>query len=119
LTRAFGGVFSDVDFANTTSLTFFDASNASRGTFLAPVSGATNEGISFLGVDFGSATVSRVRITNGDRALAAGVVLQDLVVMDDFIYGEPIAAVPEPETFALMLGGGAALALAVRRRRRR
>ena len=41
----------------------------------------------------------------------------DLVVMDDFIYGEPIAAIPEPEVNALLLAGLALLAGLLRRRR--
>jgi hypothetical protein len=51
--------------------------------------------LSFLGVKFGSAIVSRVRITLGTGALGAGINdvsnggQRDLVVMDDFIYGEP------------------------------
>ena len=54
---------------------------------------------SFLGVDFGTAVVSRVRITSGNAALGPGLTdggIRDLVVMDDFIYGEPVTAVPEP-----------------------
>jgi hypothetical protein len=50
---------------------------------------------SFLGVDFGLLEVSRVRITSGNVALAPGQLGPDVVVMDDFIYGEP-AAVPGP-----------------------
>ena len=111
-TRAFGAVFSDVDLANTTSLQFFDGTNASLGTFFAPT-GA----FSFLGVSFGASMVSRVRITNGNTALAAGVLdggNQDLVVMDDFIYAETVT--PEPGTYALMAAG--LLAVAIMRRRR-
>ncbi len=103
LTRAFGSVFTDVDLANTTSLEFFDASNTSLGTFFVP---AANGGLSFVGVDFGSNIVSRVRITNGNAALGpneAGAL--DLVVMDDFLYGEPVAAVPEASTLLLLFGG--------------
>jgi hypothetical protein len=57
--------------------------------------------------------VGRVRITSGNSLLgpteSGGL---DLVVMDDFIYSEPLAsttpsAVPEPATLA-MLGPGAA-----------
>jgi len=119
LTRGFGVVFTDVDLANTTSLSFFDATNVLIDTFFAPaITG--DETFSFLGVDFGSAVVSRVRITTGTEALAAGNVDQDLdrdvVAMDDFIYGEPVRAIPEPETYALMLAGLAALAAARRRR---
>jgi hypothetical protein len=50
--------------------------------------------------------VSRVLITNGNAALGpneeAGV---DLVVMDDFVYGEPVSAVPEASTLMLLAGG--------------
>jgi hypothetical protein len=49
----------------------------------------------FQGVDFGLLEVSRVRITSGNVALAPGQLGPDVVVMDDFIYGEP-AAVPGP-----------------------
>ena len=117
VTRAFGAVFSDVDLANTTSLQFFDSANSSLGTFFAPT------GLfSFLGISFGSSVVSRVRITNGNAALAAGVmdgsvvnvVTRDLVVMDDFIYGETVT--PEPGTYALLAAGLAVLFVACRRR---
>jgi hypothetical protein len=123
LTRGFGVVFSDVDLANATSLTFFDASNTSLGTLFAPAI-AGNETFSFLGADFGANVVSRVRITSGNQVLAPGNTASDLVVMDDFIYGEPGAApgggngnaVPLPPA----LGAGLLLAgpIAWRRARR-
>jgi hypothetical protein len=98
LTRGFGSVFTDVDLANTTSLQFFGANNENLGTFFTPAS-AGNATLSFLGVDFQAPIVSRVRITSGNAALSptafdsGGI---DLVAMDDFIYGEPLAAVPGP-----------------------
>jgi hypothetical protein len=104
LTRGFGSVFADVDLGNTTSLQFFDASNTSLGTFSVPQ--GPNGSLSFLGVDFGSNIVSRVHITNGNTALGpneAGAL--DLVVMDDFLFGEPVAAVPEASTLLLLFGG--------------
>ncbi len=107
LTRGFGVVFSDVDVANTTSLSFFDRSSALLGTYFATPSGG-NDGFSFLGVDFGAASVGRVRITSGNQVLAPGNTALDSVAMDDFIYGEPsllVAVVPEPGTYALMAGG--------------
>ncbi|MGE5525290.1 MAG: PEP-CTERM sorting domain-containing protein [Rhodospirillaceae bacterium] len=115
LTRGFGSVFTDVDLANVTSLQFFGADGSSLGTFFVPaVQG--NETLSFVGVTFAAPIVSRVRITSGSSALGpieAGQI--DLVVMDDFIYGEPIAAaIPEPGTIALL--GTGILALATRRR---
>jgi hypothetical protein len=115
LTRGFGSVFTDVDLANTTSIEFFDANNASLGTFFAPVGGP--QSLSFLGVDFGSDIVSRVEITNGNAALGpnegAGI---NVVVMDDFLYGEPVAAVPEPSTMMLLFAGLLGLGL-IRRRK--
>jgi len=101
LTRGFGIVFSDVDVADTTSLQFFDRNNNSLGTFFAPAIGG-NETFSFLGVDFGSPVIGRVRITSGNQILGAGNVTEDLVVMDDFIFAEP-TAVPEPPTLALAM----------------
>jgi hypothetical protein len=112
VSRGFGVVFSDVDLDNSTSLQFFDRSGTSLGTFFAP-NFAGNETFSFLGVDFGSAVVGRVRITSGNQILAAGNTSNDLVVMDDFIFAEPNAAVPEPATWLL-----AALALILLRARR-
>lgn len=116
LTRGFGAVFADVDLANTTSLTFFSDTNSSLGTFF--VANSLNGGLSFLGVDFGSAVVSRVRIVSGNAALGpneGGAV--DLVVMDDFLYGEPVAAVPEPSTWAMMILGFAGVGFMAYRRK--
>ena len=101
LTRSFGSVFTDVDLPNTTSIEFFAANNVSLGVFFVPVA---NEGLSFLGVDFGSNIVSRVHITNGNSALGPPEPAFDLVVMDDFLYGEPVG-VPEASTLMLLLGG--------------
>ena len=125
LTRGFGAVFTDVDLANTTSISFFGAGGGSLGTFFAPVGGTAAAGgsLSFLGVLFADAVVSRVRITTGNAALGAGVSdlngnPTDLVVMDDFIYGEPVSTVPEPATVLLLGGGLVALAVGARSRRR-
>jgi hypothetical protein len=121
LTNGFGAVFTDVDLANTTSLQFFDASNASLGTFFVPAGTTPDASLSFLGVDIGSKTVSRVRITNGNGPLGpAEAESLDLVVMDDFLYGEPVAAaanVPETGTVALLAAGILGLGLARSRRR--
>ena len=117
LTNGFGAVFTDVDLANTTAIQFFDASLQSLGTFFAP-NFAGDATLSFLGVRFAEGrVVSRVRITSGNQTLAAGHTSGDLVVMDDFIYGEPSAfAVPEPTT-APLLALALLAALGIRSRR--
>ena len=90
--NGFGAVFTDVDQANTTSVRFFDRNNAILGTYYAPVASG---GLSFVGVftNDGLATIARARITLGNAILSPGVVDNntsiDLVVADDFIYGEP------------------------------
>jgi hypothetical protein len=113
----FGAVFTDVDLANTTSLQFFALDGHSLGTFFVQAL-AGDETLSFLGVVFNAGEmIGRVHITAGNAALGGteggGI---DLVVMDDFIYAEPLAAVPEPSTLLLLAGPLAALA-ALRRRR--
>jgi hypothetical protein len=112
-TSGFGAVFTDVDVANTTSIQFFDAQNNPLGApFFVPTA---NNGLSFLGVFFNAGEqIGRVRITSGNAALGAGIndlpPATDLVVMDDFIYGEPsVAAVPEPSTWALLATGLASI----------
>ena len=116
LTNGFGAIFSDVDLQGSTSLQFFDVNNLSLGTFNAGI------GVfSFLGVSFGTPSISRVRITSGNGALGAGINdggQTDLVVMDDFIYGEPspTSTVPEPSSFVLTAFAGAMLWIRVRRR---
>ena len=113
-TSAFGAVFTDVDLAGST-IEYFDLLNNSLGVFGVPFI-AGNETFSFLGAVFDSSVIARVRITSGNTALGpnegGGV---DLVVMDDFIYGEPTpSAVPEPASVVLLSTG---IAFAVRRRR--
>lgn len=119
----FGAIFSDVDLANTTSIQFFDTANNLLGTWFAPAAPGS-ESLSFLGVRFDAGElVGRVRITSGNTALGAGVTDQngngrDLVVMDDFIFGEPVAsAVPEPGSWALMLTGFMLMGSVLRKKR--
>jgi PEP-CTERM motif len=120
----FGVVFTDVDLAGITKIDFFDEDgNLLLSRFILPGT-VPDASFSFLGVIFNAGEeISRVRITTGNAALAAGVNDGggvDLVVMDDFLYAEPsaaLAAVPEPASGALL--GAAALAFFVIRHRRR
>lgn len=118
VTRGFGAVFSDVDLANISSIEYFDSANVSLGDhFVQNVSG--NQTFSFLGVTFDAPVVSRVRITSGNQILAFGNTATDTVVMDDFIYGEPVqarASVPDSGATLALLGIAlAGLGLAARK----
>lgn len=117
-TTGFGAVFSDVDLFGSTFMEFYGVNGNLLRTEVVPASSAGHEGFSFVGVHFNNGQrLGRVRIVSGSHALAAGVLDNpnagiDLVVMDDFIYGEPV--VPAPASLALLGGAGA---LMTRRRR--
>ena len=91
----------------------FDGNNALLDTFFVPVGPAGS--LSFLGVNYGSAVVARVRVTSGNDVLGSPENGNDLVVMDDFIYAEPL---PEPGTMGLLVMGTLGLGLVTSRRRR-
>jgi hypothetical protein len=89
-TKGFGSVFTDVSRDDSTKIEYFDVNGTLLFSgFVPPAKG--NETFSFLGVGFDAGEeVFLVRITSGDVELdgdnRGG---RDLVVMDDFIYGEP------------------------------
>ncbi|MCB0352843.1 MAG: hypothetical protein KDD64_04935 [Bdellovibrionales bacterium] len=97
----FGAVFTDVDIANSSRIEFFDANGSlllERSILASP----GNESLSFLGVSFDKAELAHVRMTLGNGVLGINDITQgsttDIVVVDDFIYGEPvIVAPPAPE----------------------
>jgi hypothetical protein len=92
----FGAVFSDVDLDQVTSIEPMDKDGRSLGLFYVPRRSDAN-GLSFLGLKFDQAIVASVRIVCGNGTLGAGVNdltdggPSDLVVVDNFIYGEPAA----------------------------
>jgi hypothetical protein len=102
-TNGFGAVFTDVDRKESTKIEYFDVNGALLTTVFAPPAKG-NETLSFIGVGFNAGEkVLLVRITSGNVELGNkrdGGDLElgnsrdggrDLVVMDDFIYGEPKA----------------------------
>jgi hypothetical protein len=116
----FGAIFSDVDLPGS-SIEYFDAFGDSLGVFGVP-SITGDQTFSFLGVALGPAEglISRILITTGTTALgpneSPGI---DVVVMDDFLYGEPQRLVPEPHTLFLLSAAMAMMfAVAWRRSRR-
>ncbi|MCH9670426.1 MAG: PEP-CTERM sorting domain-containing protein [Gammaproteobacteria bacterium] len=114
----FGAAFTDVDLADTTMIEFFNAAN---DLLLREFVDPDPQGLSFLGAAFSEQDLFRVRVTAGTVALGpddnpgAGV---DVVALDDFLYGEPQASVPEPSTLALLLPAVAGLVMVGRRRRK-
>jgi hypothetical protein len=95
----FGAVFTDVNRDNITKIEYFDVNGSLLfSRFVLP--GTTpRESLSFLGVGFDAGErVFLVRITSGNVLLSPTEEISpvlskghgiDIVVMDDFIYGEP------------------------------
>lgn len=121
LVRGFGAVFSDVDLSEKTKIEYFDNDGNVLLAHDVLAAGIGHETYSFLGVSWDSALVRKVRITAGTDALNPNLGDRpdnsefpvDLVVADDFIYGEPVP-IPEPTSACLLLATGL---LALRHRR--
>ena len=101
----FGVIFSDVDQPDgsgpgkkkgnrkaSTLIQYFGADGGLLFSSLVPASPGDGN-LSFFGAVFDDADIASVRITTGDVALGPddGGRKRDIVVMDDFIYGEPQA----------------------------
>ena len=89
----FGVVFTDVD---TTGTARFNCFNAAGGLLGGGVFNATAapSGLSFIGVSFDAGErIAQCQITSGTLGFAPGhfdgLLGNDIVAMDDFIYGEP------------------------------
>lgn len=94
--RGFGVVFSDVDQASTTRIELYDRDDRRLAVVHAPVRSDVS-GLSLAAALFAEPVVARVRIVVGTGAMGAGVKdvsaggNRDLVVLDNFVYGEPTA----------------------------
>jgi hypothetical protein len=98
----FGAVFSDVDEPDGDGLRKRHR-NYDRGSTLIEYLGVDGKRIfssfvpaspgegtfSFFGIVFDDARIARVRISTGDEAPGPDDDKQDIVMMDDFLYGEP------------------------------
>jgi hypothetical protein len=120
-TNAFGAIFVDVEVAGLTKIEFFDESDLLIFTRDALTSG--NQGLSFLGaVANAGERIGRVRLTSGLNSIVANGQLanpnDDVVVMDDFLYAEPLRrnSIPEPSGLALFAVALVACAALLRRR---
>jgi hypothetical protein len=94
----FGALFADVGLPTSTTIEYFDAAGNQLLKVIVPRR-SDARGLSFAGATFPSASVARVRITAGDTPIDASAFdvvtgpdeRHDIVVMDDFIYGQPRA----------------------------
>jgi hypothetical protein len=92
----FGAVFTDVDEPNgefgggkhSTRIEYFDAAGHRLFTGLVPASPG-DRSLSFFGIVFDDPLIARVRITTGESRPGRNDDKKDIVMMDDFIYGEP------------------------------
>jgi len=96
-TTGFGAVFTDVDQPDgsrhgkkpSTRIEYFDSDGDLLFSSSVPASPGDG-GLSFFGIVFGDARIAHVRITSGHVAPGPDDSQKhDVVVMDDFIYGEP------------------------------
>jgi hypothetical protein len=100
LTTGFGAVFSDVDRQEddkrswhrergATVIEYFDEDYDLIYRGIVPASPG-DASLSFFGIVFKDAKIARVKITTGNKAPGRNDTRQrDIVMMDDFLYGEP------------------------------
>jgi hypothetical protein len=87
--RGFGAVFTDVDQPKHTLIEYFNRDGKLLFSSFVPASPGARS-LSFFGIVFKDARVASVRITAGDVAPGPNDDQKhDIVMMDDFIYGEP------------------------------
>jgi hypothetical protein len=117
---AFGAVFADVDLATSSHLEFFGLQGNSLGVFDVLPGSTPDASLSFLGVDFGTDRIARVRITSGNTAPGPNDLPTsniDVVMLDDLLFSEP-RAIPQAAGLTLV-GLGALVAALLSRSARR
>jgi hypothetical protein len=85
----FGAIFTDVDDGRSTLLEFYDKNECLIAKVYAP---PRSKGLSFAGIIVKAshkAPVFEVKLTVGSKAIVDKTAGGDVVVMDDFIFGEP------------------------------
>jgi hypothetical protein len=92
--NGFGAVFADVDKENSTYIELLN-NDKSIGKYYVPVQGNGTK-FSFLGVYFKNERITSVRVGHEGRLSDQGRDLSqggtaDLVILDDFLYSEPVA----------------------------
>jgi len=97
VTSGFGVVFSSVNTQFTTTLTLYDEHGQLLGLPFSALTSPTPSGLSFLGIHVrGDSKIAFVDLVTGNSALGSSVVDEppcvDVVVMDDFIFGEPLTS---------------------------
>jgi hypothetical protein len=98
IVTGFGAVFTDVDKpggvvkTHSTQIEYFDIDGRKIFTGLVPAAPG-DKGLSFFGVVFDGPIIARVRIKTGDTKPGLNDDPKDIVMMDDFLYGEPQPAV--------------------------
>lgn len=92
--EGFGVIFTDVERGNSATIELFNENFESLGVFMAhPQTGKGK--FSFLGIKLPGVKIAKVVIKSGevplgDKDISNGGMF-DLVVMDDFLYSEPVA----------------------------
>jgi len=108
-TRGFGVIFSDVDLpdgsgpgdknGNRQASTRIECFSTDGGLLFSSFIPASpgDKSVSFLGIVFTDARIAKVRITSGDAVPGPNDdEKHDIVMMDDFLYGEPQPIQPIP-----------------------